>query len=60
MSDENGEEEEEEVKEDKVASSTEFRHWKVHAKATKNVLDLLCEIIALASPNEEDDEFEDI
>jgi len=60
MSDENIEQEEEELKEDKVATSTEFRHWKVHAKATKNVLDLLCEVFALASSYDKDDDFEEV
>jgi hypothetical protein len=37
-----------EVKEDAVVSSAEFRQWKCLSRANHTVLELLCELIALA------------
>jgi len=62
MEDEHIEEEKEEdlkeVKEDAVVSSSEFRQWKCLSKATHGALELLCELVALASS--EDEEFEEV
>lgn len=38
----------------------EFRLWKALSKANINTLELLCEIVALASSDEDDQEFEDV
>ncbi len=54
------EEELKEVKEDAVVTSSEFRQWKILAKSNQNVLDLLCEIMALAASDDNDDEFEEV
>ncbi|CDW75365.1 UNKNOWN [Stylonychia lemnae] len=49
-----------EVKEDNVVKSVEYRLWKSLARSNQSVLDLLCEIIALSSSDQDDDEFEEI
>lgn len=49
-----------EVKEDAVVKSVEFRLWRGLSKSNQNVLDLLCELVALASSNEDDQEYEDV
>ena len=56
----NDEEEDDlDMKEDKVASSQEFRHWRTLSKANSCVLEIVNEIVQLASVNEEE-EYEEI
>lgn len=53
------EEEIKEVKEDSVASSVEFRHWRILSKANSCILEILNDIVQLASVDEEE-EYEEI
>ena len=47
------------VVEDKETTSTEYRQWKTLARANHTALELLCELVALAS-NDEDEDFEEM
>ncbi len=61
--DDNLEEEKEDelqdVPEDKIVTSAEFRQWHCLAKATYGALNLICEIVALAA-SDEDEDFEEM
>lgn len=48
VEEDDNEEELKEVKEDAVVKSVEYRLWKSLAKANQSVIDLMCEIVALA------------